>query len=330
MGAGDASTVGGFPFECYGPCSWWISNDAGVGNVSEFRSERNAAVEVSRFAAAIGIVLFHAKLLPGIVADAGVGYFAIVMVVFLLKHEHRTTDLGASIRERAHRLLVPWLKWSLFYAALKFFQAVVEHRSLAAEFRPWLPHVGTQDHLWFLPWAFGISVVLIALCGIGRRTLPFAAAACLALPWTGVLDLLDGQFHNFARFLPAVGAGIVLASLGRGRMIASIALLGLGLLMQWASLPGSGQLVFGAPLAGLSIYAISFRSIWMEQLGAMSLNIYLVHPFFIAVLINFANFQLGTVALAMPVVLATIAASYMVLHSAWVMRQLREILTVRA
>ena len=145
----------------------------------------NATVDYLRMLAAILIVLFHAGAPAGGFSVAAVGVFAFFFAFFTLRSV-RAEATDTPIRNKARRLLRPWLTWSLLYAALILGGALTSDQSVPAAFADWLPPHATQYQLWFLPWAFVVALVLIGAAplipdrpGIGAASLLLCGGAFL-------------------------------------------------------------------------------------------------------------------------------------------------------
>ncbi|MEG3143340.1 acyltransferase [Sphingomonas sp. RT2P30] len=206
------------------------------------KAPRTQAIELLRILACFGIVAFHDEAAFHDLAYAG-------LIAFLILSPF--VDLGFNAtRVRspvalARALIVPWLFWLVFYGGLKVLRGY-----------PFIPDgnvvlallQGSTPHLWFLPFMFGVLVMLNA---IKTRVPPaalfwpallaaaplFASAAWwrpLSAEWTPPL----AQWMHAA---PAVFAGIALGlapRLAYGRAIAAALLLAALAIAAAAHLPG--------------------------------------------------------------------------------------------
>jgi surface polysaccharide O-acyltransferase-like enzyme len=110
---------------------------------------RNGFVDYCRLVAAFGIVWFHTEA-PGYrVAYTGLPFFLVLLAL----------PSRMSLADRARRLLLPLLIWSVVYALFRAWNAAEQGQALFGWWKPWMPLVGTSIHLWFLPFAFLVALV---------------------------------------------------------------------------------------------------------------------------------------------------------------------------
>jgi surface polysaccharide O-acyltransferase-like enzyme len=208
-------------------------------------SARNGLVDCGRLAAALGIVWFHTQA-PG----TRVAYAALPFFLVLLAMPSR-----AGLHDRARRLLVPFLQWSVVYACHMFL-------------------TGTSVHLWFLPFALLVSLASPVL----RR--PFVAPAtallaALALSFAGSPDQVPLAQWSFG-IIPVLVGFSYFAS---GLPVASFALVMCCLVLAIFR-PSSDNITILAGTA-LALCVLSFRiapdriSGWCASL---SMLVYLAHP----------------------------------------------------
>jgi hypothetical protein len=123
----------------------------------------------------------------------GVGLPVFLLLAFGLGSRRRASPGLAEVAAvRVRRLLLPFLAWSAVYGVLLAVAILRHHQAPGAGFRPIMLLCGTEDHLWFLPFAFagGLAVHLLQRAG-----------ARLGDGW-----LLAGAF-GAAALLLALGAG---------------------------------------------------------------------------------------------------------------------------
>ncbi len=265
----------------------------------------NATVDYLRMLAAILIVLFHAGAPAGGFSVAAVGVFAFFFAFFTLRSV-RAEATDTPIRNKARRLLRPWLTWSLLYAALILGGALTSDQSVPAAFADWLPPHATQYQLWFLPWAFVVALVLIGAAplipdrpGIGAASLLLCGGAFLSALALLVAERagLPEFFALWVLYVPSAMAG-ALAYILRGSTAGLAILAGGSVAMALAAdtvgLHGAQQLVLGVPAAMLALHFRTPASRWSRHLGKMSMDVYLVHAAVIAILVRVFDVPTGS------------------------------------
>jgi surface polysaccharide O-acyltransferase-like enzyme len=252
---------------------------------------RNGLVDYCRLIAAFGILWFHTEV-PGY----RFGYVAAPFFIVLLSLPSRS-----GLPERARRLLLPFLVWSVIYALARIAPALHSGDDLFGWWKPSMLLTGTSTHLWFLPFAF-----LVALTAPVLRNsrlvlgLPVLAAALLALAgepqtyplyqWSfGLIPALVG----FAWYRAGPWALLPL--------VASFAVLEL-------FRPSQDNLVILAG-AGLAVLVLSIRTAptrFSDWCARISLWVYLAHVLVIqrAVTMGFQDLSLLVVTLIGSLVLA--------------------------
>ena len=108
---------------------------------------RNGFVDYARFLAALGIVWFHTHA-PG----KELAYSALPFFLVLLAMPSRA-DAG----QRAKRLLLPFVTWSMIYAAEFTGLAMSKGNPPFGWWHTSMIVTGVSLHLWFLPFAFFIA-----------------------------------------------------------------------------------------------------------------------------------------------------------------------------
>lgn len=266
---------------------------------------RNAALDLLRLAAALVIVLFHAKSPGAAWMPAAMGFFTALTACLAMTGRDRGT-FGAAARQRARRLLRPFAIWAVFYLGLRLADAVAAHQPLGATAAAWFPPEGTMGPLWFLPFAFAASLALLAL----RRRAPGITAPRVALPlaaagsalWLLILGRSDPNpgVAVFLFYEPALFFGVALAS-AAGSMVwlglTGGAALGLGLLLSASGIEGTDQLVLSVPLlaAALALGPPGTRA--TRVAAELSMAVYLVHVAVLAVMLRILPLALGSVEL---------------------------------
>ncbi len=128
------------------------------------------SIEWLRFLAAFGIVWFHAENANWkSVGYASLPIFILIFCALIVIHfkDSRFSDYA---KKRSIRLLIPWIFWSLLFLALKTSRCFLsDKQSLAApSWNEFL--VGGNIHLWFLPFAYFLSLVLYWMCRFALKS----------------------------------------------------------------------------------------------------------------------------------------------------------------
>lgn len=266
---------------------------------------RNAALDLLRLAAALVIVLFHAKSPGGAWMPAAMGLFT-GLTAFLAMTGRDRGSLPEVAWRRADRLLRPFALWAAFYLGIRLADAAAGHQSLRATAEGWFPPEGTMGPLWFLPFAFAASFCLVAL----RRRVPALLSPGVALPvaalgsalWLAVLQRADPPpgVAVFLAYEPAIFFGVALAgAAGDARRLCLTGgmALALGLLLEVRGIGGSQQLVFSVPLLAAALI-LGRPGTRITQVAAdLSMAVYLLHVFVLAAMLRILPLPLGSAAL---------------------------------
>ena len=254
---------------------------------------RNASFDYARLIAVIGIIWFHTHAPYGNIGYSGLSVFLMLLVFFAvpqIKHlrpaRHRAPAFLRYATTRGQRLLVPWLVACALYGSLKLAD-VSRGAPWASEFDSTMWLTGTALHLWFLPFAFLICLMLWPL---GRRIdhlkrpvrlhlcMLFMCLALIALAFWQTADL-RAPVAQWAYALPSVCLGIsFILSGGTVLRMAGVAALffSMALSANWTT----GLLEIGIASAVLiTCQMIKLRPGPLSQTAARaSLILYLVHP----------------------------------------------------
>lgn len=269
-----------------------------------FTSTRNGSVDAARFIGALGIVWFHEQA-----PFAWIGYAALPMfMAFVLYFSLSQVDAPATranVMARGRRLLLPWLAWSVIYGLAKVADALVGGVPISSEFEIWMLLTGTKIHLWFLPFAFVAGLLMQQLMSAGNftsRRFGILSAGFLAYQVVFFWLLTDYDFgrplHQWMFVMPACYLGFMLRLTGEqpGRLLTiavmTIAAVVLANAAGWNH--GGIQMVIATLLCVLAIAVSIPASPLTDFLASLSLGIYLIHPFFHAVLMRLIDVAPGT------------------------------------
>jgi surface polysaccharide O-acyltransferase-like enzyme len=123
---------------------------------------RLAGLDAARVLATFAIVWTHVAEGQGqehawtALGRFGTSFYIIVAALFVVRGAERLSPRSFSeeLRTRAHRLLRPFLVWSLLYGIYYSVREIPRGTSVEDLTRWWGPVAGTAVHLWFLPFVF--------------------------------------------------------------------------------------------------------------------------------------------------------------------------------
>ena len=285
---------------------------------------RNATLDHARLIAAAGIVVFHSGAPGAAIGYAGLPFFLMLLMLLAWPAAERQ-PFGAFAGARVARLLVPWAVWGAIYGALKLAEVAVTGRPLGAEFAPWMLLTGPALHLWFLPFAAAICLVLWPLAR-GAATLDpqsrgmlagLAAAVAVAALLVQQGADLPRPFAQWAEAAPAVALGTAMA-LAAGSRGAAALVAGAVAVLAVAGWPqGATQLA----LAGAALWLCLVLPLPETHLGSqagrlaadLSLTVYVAHPLVSSMLVRATPLAEKSTGLA----LATVAATLVLALALW-------------
>lgn len=259
------------------------------------RGERRlGAFDWLRIVGCVGIIWFHVKA-PGY----QVGYsgllilMAISVALATMSSEKRAVvDI---LQRRFKRLLVPWFFWSGVYLTLILLERSIDQMHHKVALEPWMWFTGPSLHLWYLPVAFVVTVVVALASRLGyyprsaKATVVWSLLVAFSIPlssWvnTGLPVLIPMTQSMF--ILPAVLVGLAggasAASLPPSVCRVSIILGGIaaGCCVGWmVGVPG----VLVPYALGLGVSAVSLElrvraTPLVRCFSDLSFGVYLVHP----------------------------------------------------
>jgi len=249
-------------------------------------TERNGSVEFARFIAAIGIIWFHEQVPGGEIGLAGLSVFTVFVTYY-----------AAQSSKISFVVLRIWAVWCAIYLFANLADVTLTSQTFADKFHWWMLATGPAIHLWFLPFAFVIGLIV-------KRGPPGYALLTLL---TGVFFFANFEMKPLTQYgsvMPAVMVGIVMAISKNNKVAAAAAVLALGV-------TADISLILGGAVAALALI-FPVRISWaVKILGRASLTMYLAHPAISAAL-KYAH--LDPIPKAVAVVLASIAVAIILDH----------------
>lgn len=270
-----------------------------------------SSYDYARLVAAFGIVIFHAGA-PG----AAIGYaalpFFLMLIISLGWVSAAQTGFPEYIINRIKRLLNPWLVWSTVYGLLKLAEVALSEAVLADEFAPYMLLTGPAIHLWFLPFAL---VVCLILWPIARGTaLPVCIAAfviALVLQAFNQNQDLPIPLAQWVYVAPAVCLGFCLATTPHNIIIISI-FVGISFVFGWTE--GLPQIT----LAALSLIVCKLITIpqtsLSKALAEASMGVYLIHPLVFSIFERGLQLNKGNILTALLAAVASLCIALLLLH----------------
>lgn len=229
---------------------------------------RNGFVDYTRLIAAFAIVWFHSQA-PG----NRIAYLAMPFFLVLLAMPSRS-----GLQNRAARLLLPFIVWSAIYGLVQVAQSLANHRPPFDWFHPRMLLMGTEIHLWFLPFALLVAVVSPAL----RRPIPALIAPVATSALVGLITVsLDPPWAQWAFGVVPVLVGLAYVAAGKTALIS----LAVSTVILFALRDNADNLTIALG-TGLALLALSIHlqptaiSAWCAR---VSLTVYLSHMLFLII-----------------------------------------------
>ena len=280
---------------------------------------RNGSLDYFRLLAAFGIVLFHSGAPGASIGYTGLPYFLLMLPLFGLPASSGK-PFKAFLANRANRLLVPWLIWSGIYGGLKVVEITLTGADLSSEFHWWMLITGPALHLWFLPFAFAVSLLFPVFEKTWNYASHLTQNAISALLLMGTLLMLMGQGNfnaagpplaQWAYATPAVLLGLFIGANwpmpDRRFLVAAICIITLGTTVFIFHAAGSLQLMIATVIVLVSLYLPLPGSMTANFCAGTALTVYLVHPLVMSALQRGVHLPSDSLTLAV----CTIVISFM-------------------
>lgn len=262
---------------------------------------RNASFDYARLIAVIGIIWFHTAAPYGDIGYSGLSFFVILLVFMAIpqiKHlrptRHRAPAFLRYATARGIRLLVPWLGACVLYGSLKLAE-VSRGAAWGEEFNTTMWLTGTALHLWFLPFAFAICLMLWPLGRwIDHLKRPVRLHLCMLFMCLSLIALafwqtadLTAPVAQWAYAMPSVCLGLSLVLSG-GTVLRMAGVAALFFCMALSANWTIGLRELGIATTTLILcQMIPLRPHALSDFAARaSLTLYLVHPAVAAVVMR--------------------------------------------
>ena len=248
----------------------------------------NFNVELLKLLASFGIVAFHGGDVPfRLFYYSGLVIFTILLIYYLPKTN--SISIVKFSRSRFKRLMVPWAAWFLVYCFINLIIGNDFFDVNQPAYR-WIL-VGRSVHLWFLPFAFISSALIVAVeryVSISEKTslklILISAVILVAFSfWTRIIDNINIPFQQWRHAFPAVFIGLALRHC---KSKAHLVLLAFAISAASIVANSIGNNSFGIPyLVGVlsSIIFINLPQITPGKIleySQCAYGIYLIHPVF--------------------------------------------------
>lgn len=221
-------------------------------------------------------------------------------------------------------MLRPFLIWGAIYAVLRVADAMAVQEPVLDTIVTWLPPQGTMGALWFLPFAFLVSLAL----GAARRALPVLTRPMVALPlagivsalWVPMLDAMEPApgLAVYLDYVPAVFFGLALAAASRARvrlLLTGAAALVIGIGLRQAGFGGTMPLTLGIPVLTAALILPRPGTRLTRTMADLSMAVYLVHLLVLAVSLRVLPVPHDALALGLVVCGASTGLGFLLLRS---------------
>lgn len=256
-------------------------------------------LDVLRLFASAAIVFHHMRgeFLFGVAF--GLPLFLLIMFA-LASGSRKIESVAAFSRRKGRYLLLPWLRWSLFYVVVLALADAVGGVEPWGRLEPAMVFYGGHLSLWFLPFAAVALVGVKGLQVLAARIAPASAALLLvvaavvstvAVTALSQHEMADMPVRAWLRVSPAIFWGAAIGQSVRARdpgersrmlaAVAAVAILSL-FLLPVGELPHEDltrRFAVAVPLACLGFAWRPRVPESIRRLSGTTFGIYLVHPF---------------------------------------------------
>jgi peptidoglycan/LPS O-acetylase OafA/YrhL len=280
---------------------------------------RNGTLDYARLLAAVGIVWFHSGGPGSTIGYAALPFFTMLLVVLAFPSAQQTPFFEFA-RKRASRLLVPWFVWSAVYGTLKTCEVAVTGKPLSSEFHSWMLLTGPALHLWFLPFAYFLNLVLHPIARLLGDTregwITFAVITLMTL-FSIRLFQEPGSPIPLAQWLfvlPSAIFGVAYAlAEGQNRRVLqvtaiAIVVIGLAMLLGWSG--GVLQFALSSIAITLCLLLQLPETLASQMAARLSLSVYLGHPLVASILERLTPLKMETFFSALVTVAGALALAF--------------------
>ncbi len=221
-------------------------------------------IDYGRFAAALGIAWYYSQA-PG----RELSHMSWPLFLVLLSR-----PVPSGLAQRARRLLLPFLIWSIVFAMLRTALALKNNDPPFGWWDWYMIPTGTWTHLWFLPFAF-LALLLSPWFQHPLASLGAAFLAAVLLSINGTPDTLPLAYWSFGIIPVLVGV----AYFSWGWRLAVITLLGSWLILHFGRpSPDNAAILAGTALALCCLAYHLPATALSDWCGRISIWVFLAHP----------------------------------------------------
>lgn len=262
-----------------------------------------------KIVASFGIIWFHSpvEIHGKNIAYSGIIIFTIISIIF----SQKKIDEYSFLWKKVKRLLFPWLFWSLIYLVYNIIAG--KEFLLGNNFISSIL-IGTNIHLWFLPFIFTFIIIsryllqidskallyfLYILPIIGLSTVPFWKCLLIKLgpPWAQWTHALNAIFIGL--FIGKINISDIRLKIKYILLISNLSILSIILIIfiQNGYREISISYLFGNFLTYIGFLFRNYIKIDVHKISNLTYGIYIIHPMVYAILKNFLFNNFNTVGL---------------------------------
>ena len=263
----------------------------------------NGSFDLIRILAAFGIVWFH--LIENETRFLGyAGLFVFLLLsAYLVAMTADKKPWKALIRNRALRLLVPWVFWSAFYLAFDLAREWRHGVPLGRNLTPFMLLSGGYLILWYFMFVFWAALAIRLCMDLTRRLSNTTTSALyggfgivvLCLMFMSIESLrLPPPLGEWRAAVPIIILGVFFQRSGLVENSITKILLRVGMLLavlaiciHWREIPQSFSILLGVSVFAGSLWIKVPSSSTLRLWAGLSLGIYVLHPFISTCLFSF-------------------------------------------